>query len=122
MSRQAIGGRSGGGVSVEVKGADGIAAGVDAGNVCLKTLLEGGAPLVNAHTLAIEQASPLGQPDLLESVGPSGQQSCEVVESEVWWSQGENAAASSHAPANEGRPAMIRESMSTNARANITSV
>ena len=107
---------------MEVNGADGIATGVDAGNALLKTCDDGGAALVKAQTVAIEQVSPLGHPDLLESVGPSEQQSCEVVESEVWWSQGENAAASSHAPANEGRPAMTSESMNTNARANITSV
>lgn len=121
MLRQAIGGRSGGGVSVEASGADGVAAGVDAGNALAKTPWDGGAAPVKTQTLAIEQASPLGQLDLSGSVWPLGQQSCGVVESELRW-EGENAAASSHAPANDGRPAMTSESMSTNARANITSV
>lgn len=107
---------------MEVNGADGVAAGADAGNVLAKTPEDGGAALVNAQTLAIEQASPLGQLDLPGSVWSSGQQSCGVVEPEVWWSHGENAAASSHAPANDGRPAMTSESMNTNARVYITSV
>ena len=107
---------------MEVNGAESIAVGVDAGDTGPKTSEDGGAAFVKAQTLAIEQARPLGQLELLGSVWPAGQQSCDVVEPDVLWSQGENAAASSHAPANDGRPAMTSESMSTNARANITSV
>lgn len=109
-------------MSVEVNSAVGNAAGVVAGNACLKTLLDGGTPLVNAQTLAIEQASPLGQLDLLGSAWPSAQQSCDVVKPEVLCSQGAKVVASSHAPTKAGRPAMTSESMNTNARANITSV
>lgn len=109
-------------MSVEENGADGIAAGVDAGNAFPKTSEDRGAAFVKAQTLAIEQARLLGQLDLLGSVWPSGQQSCDVAAPELLCSQGENAAASSHAPANDGRPAIASESMNTKARANITSV